>query len=43
MPSPSKDEGPIRLCIRKGPNRVGFVGIFQPFRDAIRFGFGARV
>jgi NADH-ubiquinone oxidoreductase chain 1 len=22
--------------IRKGPNKVGFVGIFQPFRDAIR-------
>jgi NADH-ubiquinone oxidoreductase chain 1 len=22
--------------IRKGPNRVGFVGIFQPFRDAIK-------
>lgn len=22
--------------IRKGPNRVGFVGILQPFRDAIR-------
>ena len=21
--------------IRKGPNKVGFVGIFQPFRDAI--------
>jgi NADH:ubiquinone oxidoreductase subunit H len=21
---------------RKGPNRVGFVGIFQPFRDAIK-------
>src|SRR5215475_13814740 len=27
------------LCyvyIRKGPNRVGFVGILQPFRDAIK-------
>jgi NADH:ubiquinone oxidoreductase subunit H len=23
--------------IRKGPNRVGFVGILQPFRDAIKF------
>jgi NADH-ubiquinone oxidoreductase chain 1 len=22
--------------IRKGPNRVGFIGLFQPFRDAIR-------
>jgi len=22
--------------IRKGPNNVGFVGIFHPFRDAIR-------
>ena len=22
--------------IRKGPNRVGFIGILQPFRDAIR-------
>jgi len=22
--------------IRKGPNKVGFVGILQPFRDAIR-------
>jgi NADH-ubiquinone oxidoreductase chain 1 len=22
--------------IRKGPNRVGFVGIFQPFSDAIK-------
>jgi NADH-ubiquinone oxidoreductase chain 1 len=22
--------------IRKGPNRVGFVGLFQPFRDAIK-------
>jgi NADH-ubiquinone oxidoreductase chain 1 len=22
--------------IRKGPNRVGFVGILQPFRDAIK-------
>jgi NADH-ubiquinone oxidoreductase chain 1 len=25
--------------IRKGPNKVGFVGIFQPFRDAIRLFF----
>ena len=24
------------IHIRKGPNKVGFVGIFQPFRDAIR-------
>ena len=24
------------IHIRKGPNRVGFVGIFQPFRDAIK-------
>jgi NADH-ubiquinone oxidoreductase chain 1 len=23
------------IHIRKGPNKVGFVGIFQPFRDAI--------
>jgi len=22
--------------IRKGPNRVGFIGILQPFRDAIK-------
>ena len=22
------------IHIRKGPNRVGFVGLFQPFRDA---------
>lgn len=22
--------------IRKGPNRVGFIGLFQPFRDAIK-------
>jgi NADH-ubiquinone oxidoreductase chain 1 len=22
--------------IRSGPNKVGFVGIFQPFRDAIK-------
>ena len=24
------------MHIRKGPNRVGFVGIFQPFSDASR-------
>jgi NADH-ubiquinone oxidoreductase chain 1 len=24
------------IHIRKGPNRVGFVGILQPFRDAVR-------
>jgi len=24
------------IHIRKGPNKVGFVGILQPFRDAIR-------
>jgi NADH-ubiquinone oxidoreductase chain 1 len=24
------------IHIRKGPNRVGFVGLFQPFRDAIK-------
>jgi NADH-ubiquinone oxidoreductase chain 1 len=24
------------IHIHKGPNKVGFVGIFQPFRDAIR-------
>jgi len=24
------------INIRKGPNKVGFVRIFQPFRDAIR-------
>jgi NADH-ubiquinone oxidoreductase chain 1 len=24
------------IHIRKGPNKVGFVGIFQPFRDAIK-------
>lgn len=22
--------------IRKGPNKVGFVGIFQPFNDAVK-------
>jgi len=24
------------IHIRKGPNRVGFVGLFQPFRNAIK-------
>jgi NADH-ubiquinone oxidoreductase chain 1 len=24
------------IHIRKGPNRVGFVGILQPFRDAVQ-------
>lgn len=24
------------IQIRKGPNKVGFIGIFQPFRDAIK-------
>jgi NADH-ubiquinone oxidoreductase chain 1 len=24
------------IHIRKGPNKVGFVGIFQPFRNAIK-------
>jgi len=24
------------IHIRRGPNKVGFVGIFQPFRDAIK-------
>ena len=24
------------IHIRKGPNRVGYVGLFQPFRDAIK-------
>jgi NADH-ubiquinone oxidoreductase chain 1 len=24
------------IHIRKGPNRVGFIGLFQPFSDAIR-------
>jgi NADH-ubiquinone oxidoreductase chain 1 len=24
------------IHIRKGPNKVGFVGIFQPFSDAIK-------
>jgi NADH-ubiquinone oxidoreductase chain 1 len=27
------------IPIHKGPNRVRFVGIFQPFRDAIIFFF----
>lgn len=22
--------------IRKGPNKVGYIGIFQPFRDAVK-------
>ena len=25
-----------QLHIRKGPNKVGFIGISQPFRDAIK-------
>lgn len=24
------------IQIRKGPNKVGFIGIFQPFNDAIK-------
>jgi NADH-ubiquinone oxidoreductase chain 1 len=24
------------IHVRKGPNRVGLIGLFQPFRDAIR-------
>jgi NADH-ubiquinone oxidoreductase chain 1 len=24
------------IHIHKGPNKVGFVGIFKPFRDAIK-------
>jgi NADH-ubiquinone oxidoreductase chain 1 len=24
------------IHIRKGPNKVGLVGVFQPFRDAIK-------
>jgi len=24
------------IHIRKGPNKVGFVGIFRPFRDAFK-------
>lgn len=24
------------IHIRKGPNKVGFIGILQPFRDAIK-------
>ena len=24
------------IHIHKGPNKVGFVGLFQPFRDAIK-------
>ena len=26
----------VYIHIRKGPNKVGFVGIFQSFRDAIK-------
>jgi NADH-ubiquinone oxidoreductase chain 1 len=29
--------------IRKGPNRVGFVGILQPFRDAINCFLGSSI
>jgi len=24
------------IQIRKGPNKVGYIGIFQPFRDAVK-------
>jgi len=24
------------IHFRKGPNKVGFIGLFQPFRDAIK-------
>jgi len=24
------------IHIRRGPNKVGFIGLFQPFRDAIK-------
>lgn len=32
-----------RIQLRKGPNKVGVLGLFQPFRDAIKLFFKERL